>query len=351
MADLRDFTNLATCVDTELVRGAVPAAALGSGTPVSTSSAQGTFDAAHAADCSTPPRPAGTWNGTALHDDEVCLAGGSFVMGSRDTAIGDPRDALPERASIVSSFLIDRYEVTVARFRKALAEGFPDGVPAANDGPIGDRSVPPNSPTLCTWSQAPVGREDYPVNCLTRLTAAAFCRSAGGDLPTEAQWEYAAGAAGRAAKTRYPWGPGGALAPSCTDVVYGRIAGIVPAGVTGCTGWGPSPVTTAEHAGGDVTPGPGAGVVDLGGNVAEWTIDTFAAFDSNCWLAAPLLDPSCTAAASTTAVGDVPAAAHTTRGAYWGSLPKALFVADRDAAAQTDRDTGVGFRCVRPGGG
>ena len=41
----------------------------------------------------------------------------------------------------------------------------------------------------CTFS---TGYEDHPVSCVTWGQARTFARWVGGDLPTEAQWEYAA---------------------------------------------------------------------------------------------------------------------------------------------------------------
>jgi sulfatase modifying factor 1 len=349
MADLNDFTNLATCVDTEATRIGVPATALSPGPAVSTPSAQGTFARAAAAACTTPARQASTWNGTPLHDDDLCVPGGPFVLGGRDGATGDPTDGLPERVAVLPSFLLDRYEVTVGRLRKALAGGLTIATPAVNDRPLGDRSVAPNQPEMCTWSTTPLGREEYPVSCISQPAARAFCQSAGGDLPTEAQWEYAAAVAGRDHKTHYPWGDGSPLSPSCADVVYGRVQASPVGNPSVCALYGPSAVTYAEHPGGDVTPGPGLGLVDLGGNVAEWMLDTFAAYDSSCWLAAPQRSPTCTAAPSPMGMPDVPAGALTTRGGAWLAEPDNLFAVARGAIVP-GLLTSVGFRCARPGG-
>lgn len=91
------------------------------------------------------------------------------------------------------------------------------------------------------------GLEDHPVLEVTWLGAKTFCNWSGRRLPTEAEWEAAAGGPeGR----RFPWGH---ELPTQDRAVFGR-----PSGVTDPVG---------AHPGG-ATP---EGLHDLAGNVAEWT--------------------------------------------------------------------------------
>jgi formylglycine-generating enzyme required for sulfatase activity len=330
---MADLYGLRACVDTAGQRVDAGYASLDDDTTVERPSALvGTWG--ETTTCTATPRTAGTaTDGTPLHDAEACVPGQAFVLGTRSGSVGGPQDDLPERVVAVRPFLVDRYEVTVARFRKALADGFSGGQPVANDGPLVGSGLP--TAAQCTWSSAPMGREEYPMNCVTGDVAAAFCSFEGGGLPTEAQWELASAVAGRPARTYYPWGDGNGSAPPCDGVVYGRSD--VTSGLTDhChgSGWGPAPVGASEAV--DVTP---LGVVGLAGSVAEWTADSFASPGSACWMAASLVQPGCNHEGSLV----------TARGGAWTASASALLVSRRSPAPRSGWSPGGGFRCVRPG--
>lgn len=104
------------------------------------------------------------------------------------------------------------------------------------------------------------GWSDRPVVGVTWAAARAYCKAAGGDLPTEAQWERAArGPEGR----RFPWGNG--PAPECSTVVFARAAGLR------CAALGADLADVGKEMG-DRTPD---GVLHLGGNVGEWVLDAY----------------------------------------------------------------------------
>ena len=102
------------------------------------------------------------------------------------------------------------------------------------------------------------GREAMPAIMVSWFAARAYCQSIGRTLPTEAQWEFAA--RGGKALT-YPWG---ANAPRCEDVVLARHSGLGCDQSSQLRPVGTSPMDTTLE-----------GVVDLGGNVAEWVQDRF----------------------------------------------------------------------------
>ncbi len=107
-------------------------------------------------------------------------------------------------------------------------------------------------------------RLDHPVVQVAYSDAAAYARWAGRRLATEAEWEYAARGG---ATTTYAWGddvaPGGQL---MANTWQGRF----PYRNDGAVGWvGTSPVGTF--------PANGYGLVDMIGNVWEWTATQFSA--------------------------------------------------------------------------
>jgi formylglycine-generating enzyme required for sulfatase activity len=287
------------------------------------------------------PDPAivGSWEGATRVDcpeepgpGEVCVPGGAFWMGDVSQLLPlDPEARADERRIVVlSPFYVDATEVTVSDLIEG--DGYRAGDPhdTENRRDFDARCTFPGDPT------APLDpeRADLPVSCVTFYTAAEYCASRGGSLPTEAELEYLMSGLRDA---RFPWGDD---LPSCADATFARYQANEPgvptcgAGTTGL-GW-PLPVGSGER---DRLELPTGTVVDLAGNVREWTRDGWQPQGGDCWQAGVTIDPHCRI--------DDPLGAVSVRGGSWAETPLAVHAARRGYADATDQLGSIGFRCVR----
>jgi formylglycine-generating enzyme required for sulfatase activity len=344
LGTMADLAALTTCTDTENVRETVvtlaPAAAAGA-TPASLVATFG-----KSVPCTAAPRAAHLGpTGAPLYDEEVCVPGGTFIFGSESQLGAGRSDAIPRRVAVVDPLRIDKYEVTVGRWRQAVQDGFTE-IPLVNDAPLPTDPADSVTPTaaFCSYSDEPMGRETYPVTCMTWFQARAFCQFTGEDLPLEVQWEYVAAQAGRTVKTPYPWGGPDVPLPACNRTVIGRaIPAVGEQGVCSSMGIGPLTVDALDTATGDVS--VGFGVVNLGGNVAELLRDSAESLGSNCWMENALHMPSCLE----------PGAVYVSiRGASWAYPVIGTTSPNDDVRAEFNTEflsasPELGLRCVRSG--
>jgi formylglycine-generating enzyme required for sulfatase activity len=99
--------------------------------------------------------------------------------------------------------------------------------------------------------------ERYPINWVTWYQAFAFCAWDGGWLPTEAEWEYAAG--GGSEQRLYPWAGGEASDAVRLPANYVSNHNALPLAV------GSEPLGNGKW-----------GQSDLAGSVNEWVFDWYA---------------------------------------------------------------------------
>jgi len=177
-----------------------------------------------ALDCA--PGQQKTAGGCVLPPARVAVAGGKPPLDPADWSGG--RDG-GKKPAVVAAFEIDQAEVTVARWEACRAARACDTVPAAGDA-------------------------GEPIRGVTPQQAEAFCRFAGGRLPTGAEWMLAA--MGKDAR-RFPWGVTGLV---CRRAAYGLVSGPCADGASG-----------PELAGSRPDGATPDGILDLAGNVAEWT--------------------------------------------------------------------------------
>jgi sulfatase modifying factor 1 len=234
-----------------------------------------------------PPSCAGlvTSCGATSCCDSPIVPGGTFSR-SYDVS-GDGSYADPSWVATVSTFRLDRYEVTVARYRAfvASARGTQLDPPVAGAGahphlpgsgwdPAWNATLPVDTSAqraallyaacvgYSTWTDEPGDNEDRPINCLGWLDAMAFCVWDGGYLPTEAEWNYAAAAG--AEQRAFPWSTtADELAFDPSDASYFCIADDDPS----CSASDILPVGSRPAGDGKW------GQADLGGNMSEWVLD------------------------------------------------------------------------------
>jgi sulfatase modifying factor 1 len=272
----------------------------------------------------------------------VELAGGSFRMGSTSFY---PEEA-PVHTVTVAAFAIEKHPVTNAQFAEFVAD---TGYVTVAEQPLDPGGLvfrPTSGPVdLRDWRQwwdwapdacwrHPFGpdsgiadRLDHPVVQVAYPDAAAYARWARRRLPTEAEWEYAARGGG--ATTIYAWGddanPGGQL---MANTWHGKF----PYRNDGALGWiGTSPVGTF--------PPNGFGLLDMIGNVWEWTTTEFSAHHR--------LDPPATGCC-TPAAAD-PTVNQTLKGGSHLCAPEYCHryrPAARSSQSQDSATTHIGFRCV-----
>lgn len=175
---------------------------------------------------------------------------GEFTMGNNDGA----RDEQPIHTVYLDAYWIDQTEVTNAMFKRFVdATRYQTDAEKRGSGVALDLTKKLWSDTQGADWQHPrgpnsnlSGLDDHPVVQVSWNDATAYCQWAGGDLPTEAQWEKAArGTDGRI----YPWGN---QAPDKT-----RLNDNIEVGDTTQVGNYPTGVSPY-------------GALDMAGNVWEW---------------------------------------------------------------------------------
>lgn len=261
----------------------------------------------------------------------VCAEGGMMVLGSELFGGTGVAASTPERVVRIPTLYADRDELSVADYRAALASGYappPGFYILATEGPLDVRALDRNK--LCTFSTAPMGREDMPLNCITWPVARALCQHRGGDLPTEAVWEYLARKAGRSRTTLYPWGNED---PTCDDAIYDRV---LQGPQTGACAprpslEGPQPRSVGSR---DVTP---LGIRNLAGSIEEWCLDAFASYAEGCWPSASVDSPRCD-------LGVAPS--RSVRGGSFVTLGTVLAAPVRGQAPAMNLSAARGLRCV-----
>jgi sulfatase modifying factor 1 len=314
-----------------------------------------------AGDDGSPPSctPGGTGMTNCGDGGESCctsleVEGGTYYRTYTNEGTGPAGEADP---ATVSGFRLDKYLVTVGRFRQ-FVRAWDEGagyLPPAGSGKhthlnaglgllnVGqdagvayetgwlasdDDNIAPtddnltasclSDPSYATWTPSPGEQENLPINCVNWWESYAFCIWDGGFLPSESEWEYAA--AGGSQQREYPWG---AADPGTNSryAIYGDYyekdgaASIAPVGIAslGAGYWGQ---------------------LDMAGEIFESSLDWFAGdYVNPCVDCAYLVE------------GSNPARVE--RGADFVLGPSYLTPTFCSSSVPTNRGEAGGVRCAR----
>jgi len=216
----------------------------------------------------------------------LAIPAGEFTMGS------DHGVERPPHTVFVDAFEIDKLEVTNQEFERfAWETSYVTDAERAGE---------------TSWRYYAKNKPNHPVVKVGWNDARAYCEWAGKRLPTEAEWEKAA----RGADARsYPWG----------NQWDAAKANAKEAGNRGTTPVGSFPAGASPY-----------GVLDMAGNVAEWTADWFKAYPGGDFYS-PYFGEKF----------------RVIRGGGWFNDEQSVRTTERSCSGVEAANDDVGFRCVR----
>jgi iron(II)-dependent oxidoreductase len=233
----------------------------------------------------------------------IFIEGGKFKMGAI-WGEGD-EDELPQHWVKIESLYVSKNEITVRQYAQCVK--------------MGVCSLPQQGGN-CNWGISK--RQNHPVNCVTWNQARIYAHWVGGDLPSEAQWEYIA--RNRGYNHAYPWG---SKPPTCEHALLLR-------GLTGCHGQDHTDEVCKRPQGNSEL-----GVCDLLGNVSEWTLDMKFPYTDQTATGRPrCIDENCT---------EKEASNRIIRGGGWDDPPQRINVTYRGSFDPQYQRYNVGIRPIR----
>jgi formylglycine-generating enzyme required for sulfatase activity len=203
----------------------------------------------------------------------IQIAGGSMFMGDLTLT-----NAQPPHKVMLKSYCLDKLEVTAGAYDACARAG--DCLRAPEDVHFPDMTDAQHTAFSEFCNSGKADRANHPINCIDWHMAENFCKTKGGRLgsggarlPTEAEWEYAARGSGQ---RTYPWGDTppdqtrlNACGPECVTwfeqhQMKSKTMYTTTDGYAGTAPVGSFPEGASQ-----------AGVMDLAGNVWEWTADWY----------------------------------------------------------------------------
>ena len=213
----------------------------------------------------TPPQP----NAKGLVFDWAIIPEGYFLMGSNKKQYHDALSTEKEHRVELPEYRIAKAPVTVAQFRRFMDANKDYKTSAEKKGGArdytkekADEDWPKKQGAYWEHPHGPGSdvHEDHPVTCISWEDAVAFCKWAEVRLPTEAEWEKAAGwDPVEKKKYIYPWGNQPPDKNLCNFAMNVGDTTPVPVWI-----YAEAPKNPEYPAGVN-------GLYDMAGNVWEWT--------------------------------------------------------------------------------
>ncbi len=237
--------------------------------------------------------------------ETVLVKAGTFVMGSPKGEEGRNPEEIQRNITLTKDFYIGKYEVTNSQYANFLndkAQGLEQVKEWLNIAEA-DCQIKKQGDTY----KADEGKEDYPVMFVSFAGAKEYVDWAGGRLPTEAEWEYAARGGSETQKFIY----------SGSNI----LADVA---------WYGDNSDSYIHKVGTKQPNE-LGIYDMSGNVYEWCEDWYAPYEEG-----DQTDP----------IQDEELTYRVIRGGAWYNAPKFCRVAARGTGSPKTQGKHNGFRIV-----
>ncbi len=264
----------------------------------------------------------------------------SFFMGTDSSQNQCPEgspDEYPQHLVNLTSYSMSREPVTIQEYRLCMNAGI-------CSSPVNNVCRIPSSPSIVEANIENDTLLSHPVNCVTRYQARIFCDWINGELPTEAQWEYAVEGPMDSSGTMrcFPWG-------NSQEECHANIWGEDPFSETSPVGFFDGSLKSREEGGWSFGPDhyqtcndeSPFGLKDTTHNLSEFVLDLF--YDYTSQPGSPPLNPL-----------NLDGPGFASRGSSWyhSEIRHTRAQMRNDLSTIPDgiseADSGTGFRCAFP---